>query len=426
MAVEVILPRVDMDMETGKINHWFVAEGEAVVKGMPLFEIETDKAAMEIEAPADGILRGVSVKIGETLPVGAVVGWICARDEIFEAPVPGAVAEKPPAPPQAAPEALQSSGAGANGDLRATPKARRWAREQAIDLSSISGTGPDGRIQAKDVAPNRAGLTSPPPPRGALHGEWLARGAGTPIVFVHGFGADLNGWRPLHGYLSAGRGHFALDLPGHGQSDLMGPATLEAFVESVEATLVAEGVTSAHIVGHSLGGAVAAAYAAARPVRVRSLTLLAPAGLGPEFNGAFATGFLAAQGDASLAAWLRQLAVDEAALGAAMVKATLARRAERPHVEAQTKIAASLFPDGAQAFSVRTQLASYGGPLRVVFGLEDRILPAAQTRGLPGAVALHLLPNIGHMPHFEARAVTAEIIEDNVAAGDRRAAARSG
>jgi pyruvate dehydrogenase E2 component (dihydrolipoamide acetyltransferase) len=416
MAVEVILPRVDMDMEAGKINRWFAAEGDSVVKGKPLFEIETDKAAMEIEAPADGVLRGVH-QIGETLPVGAVVGWICAPDEVFEAPEAVTPAEKAAPVPATAPEAAPVATSSANGDLRATPKARRLAREQGVELASLMGSGPDGRIQAKDVTSSRAPFATT---RGLLHGEWLARGAGTPIVFIHGFGADLNSWRPLHGYLGSGRGHYALDLPGHGQSELAGAATLEAFVEAVEATLEAEGVGAAHIVGHSLGGAVAAAFAAYLPAHVRSLTLLAPAGLGPEFNGAFAGGFLAAQREASLAPWVRQLAVDEAALGSAMVKATLALRAKRPLVEAQTKIAAAFFPDGTQAVSTRADLGRYGGPVRVVFGLEDRIIPAAQSRGLPGAVGLHLMANVGHMPHFEARAETAHIVEDNVAAGDRR------
>jgi pyruvate dehydrogenase E2 component (dihydrolipoamide acetyltransferase) len=412
MAVEVILPRVDMDMETGKINQWFVAEGEAVTKGKPLFEIETDKAAMEIEAPADGVLRGVSAQLGEVLPVGAVVGWICAPGEDFVAPAAKAATAEPPAPvAEAAPAPQAASVAKSDGDTRATPKARRLAREHGIELSSLNGSGPEGRIQARDV-PMRSGT--------ALHGEWLARGEGTPIVFIHGFGADLNGWRPLHGYLAAGRGHFALDLPGHGRSDLTGPAALQDFAEAVEATLEAQGIRSAHVVGHSLGGAVAAAFAANAPAHVRSLTLIAPAGLGPEFNGAFTRGFLAAQSEASLAPWIRELAADEAALGSAMVKATLKQRAERPLAENQGKIAAALFPDGTQGVSIRADLARYQGPTRVVFGLEDRIIPANQARGLPGAVGLHFLAHVGHMPHFEARAVVAAIVDDNVAAGERR------
>ena len=423
MATEVIFPRVDMDMESGKITQWFVAEGEPVAKGKPLFEIETDKAAMEIEAPAGGVLRGVSRQLGETLAVGAVVGWICAPDEVFEAPkaASSAVDAAEPAPKLEPADISVSQEASVAGDggVRATPKARRLAHERGYELSALKGSGPNGRIQARDVGEITATAARNAGDR--LHGEWLAQGSGAPVVFIHGFGADLNGWRPLQGHLSPGRGHFALDLPGHGLSDLAGAATLEALVAAVEATLDAEGIGAAHLVAHSLGGAVAAAYAAKLPTRVRSLTLLSSAGLGPEFNGAFAKGFLDATSAESLAPWLGELVVDPAVLGAAMVKATLKGRAKRPLVETQRRIAAGLFPDGTQAISVRAALARYAGPTRLVFGIEDRVIPASQARGLPGTVALHLLPGIGHMPHFEARALTAAIVEDNIAAGDRRA-----
>jgi pyruvate/2-oxoglutarate dehydrogenase complex dihydrolipoamide acyltransferase (E2) component len=81
VPIEVILPKVDMDMATGKIARWFVAEGDMVAKGAPLFEIETDKAAMDVEAPASGILRGVSGGQGIDIPVGEVVAWIFGEGE---------------------------------------------------------------------------------------------------------------------------------------------------------------------------------------------------------------------------------------------------------------------------------------------------------------------------------------------------------
>ena len=84
MAKEVILPRVDMDMATGKMGRWLVAEGERVREGQLLFEIETDKAAMEVEAPASGVLRAVRAQAGEVLPVGSVIGWIVGEDEPFD------------------------------------------------------------------------------------------------------------------------------------------------------------------------------------------------------------------------------------------------------------------------------------------------------------------------------------------------------
>ena len=76
MAEEVILPRVDMDMTEGKIAHWYVHNGDRVRRGQVIFEIETDKATMEIEATADGVLQGSDGATGVVLPVGHVVGWI--------------------------------------------------------------------------------------------------------------------------------------------------------------------------------------------------------------------------------------------------------------------------------------------------------------------------------------------------------------
>ena len=79
MPVEVILPKVDMDMATGKISRWFVEEGAAVKQGDVLFEIETDKAAMEIDSPASGTIRNITGQEGVDLPVGSPVAWITRR-----------------------------------------------------------------------------------------------------------------------------------------------------------------------------------------------------------------------------------------------------------------------------------------------------------------------------------------------------------
>lgn len=155
MAVEVILPRVDMDMATGKISKWHHKEGDRVAKGAALFEIETDKAAMEIDAPADGILRNIVVSEGASAPVGSAVAWIYAEGEAVIAPTPAAT-PGPTAAPQttvSAP-ALAASTAEApvnNEAPRATPLARRLARQAGLTLAAIPGSGPRGRILAADV-----------------------------------------------------------------------------------------------------------------------------------------------------------------------------------------------------------------------------------------------------------------------------------
>ena len=133
MAYNIVMPALEMAQENGKLLSWRKKEGEAVVKGEPLIEIETDKAVVEIESPADGILAGVKAREGDVIPVGQTIAWIV---------MPG---ENPPAESQPSasgrrmeskvsvappPAAAKASSAPASTTARISPKARRLAKEQ--------------------------------------------------------------------------------------------------------------------------------------------------------------------------------------------------------------------------------------------------------------------------------------------------------
>ena len=255
------------------------------------------------------------------------------------------------------------------------------------------------------------------PRTASVNREWLRRGEGAPLVLIHGLCADLNGWRPLFRVLPETRAALAIDLPGHGLSPLGEDASFEALVEAARAVLVEEGATRAHLVGHSLGGAVAAALSQAPGVKALSLMLIAPAGLGEETNSAFFDGYLQADDEASLTPWLNLLVSDPASLGAAMAPATLRQRAERPVVAAQRRLVRTLLANRKQAIDIRGCLAAPEAPVKVVFGLEDRITPAHHAEDLSPLIALHRFPKIGHMPHFEARREVARLIEELARAG---------
>jgi pyruvate dehydrogenase E2 component (dihydrolipoamide acetyltransferase) len=153
MAISVVMPALEMAQETGKLLSWRKKEGEKVVKGEPLFEIETDKAVVEIEAQGDGILAAVTAGVGAVIPVGETIAWLVA---------PG---EQPPAKSAvAAPSARASSSVDRPAAVSSTtversaaaapqisPKARRLAKELGVDIGQIRGTGPDGTITAEDV-----------------------------------------------------------------------------------------------------------------------------------------------------------------------------------------------------------------------------------------------------------------------------------
>jgi pyruvate dehydrogenase E2 component (dihydrolipoamide acetyltransferase) len=165
MAFSIVMPALEMAQETGKLIAWRKKEGEQVTKGEPLLDVETDKAVVEIEAPADGILAGVKAHEGAVIPVGETIAWIVAPGEVLPTETAPAQPtgrassgpERTAAAPTEAPEQQAALGA------RISPKARRLAREHGVDLSRLRGTGPDGTITTEDVQAFLESQSSPAP-----------------------------------------------------------------------------------------------------------------------------------------------------------------------------------------------------------------------------------------------------------------------
>jgi pyruvate dehydrogenase E2 component (dihydrolipoamide acetyltransferase) len=153
MAISVVMPALEMAQETGKLLAWRKKEGERVTKGEPLLEIETDKAVVEVEAPGDGILAGITADIGAVIPVGETIAWLVGLGEKPPArsatAVPAARASSAPERTVAAAAPVAAQHAGATPQI--SPKARRLAKELGVDISRIRGTGPDGTITSEDV-----------------------------------------------------------------------------------------------------------------------------------------------------------------------------------------------------------------------------------------------------------------------------------
>jgi pyruvate dehydrogenase E2 component (dihydrolipoamide acetyltransferase) len=150
MAISVVMPALEMGQETGKLVSWLKKEGESVTKGEPLLEVETDKAVLDVEAAADGVLAGVTGEIGTDIPVGQVIAWIVAPGESTPASVAGitpvavSVAKDTRATESLSEQATPSPG-------KVSPKARRMAKEAGIDIHSVRGSGQGGEILASDI-----------------------------------------------------------------------------------------------------------------------------------------------------------------------------------------------------------------------------------------------------------------------------------
>ena len=175
MANEVKLPRLGQGMESGTIVKWLKAEGDQVEKGEPLYELDTDKVTQEVEAEASGVLLKITVPEGEA-DVGTTIAVIGEQGEEVPdlapagpaAEEPQPAAEEPQASAQTAPAPVEvaapSEGNGAGARIKASPLARRIARERGIELGSLKGTGPEGRVVAEDVERAASGAPTAPAP----------------------------------------------------------------------------------------------------------------------------------------------------------------------------------------------------------------------------------------------------------------------
>jgi len=230
----------------------------------------------------------------------------------------------------------------------------------------------------------------------------LGAGAGVPVLLVHGFGADLNSWMFTQPAVSEGRRTIALDLPGHGGSTKdVGTGDAGTFVAVVENALDALGVERVHLVGHSMGGAIAAMVAVQKPEQVASLTLIATAGLGPEINAAFIEGFVRASRRRDAVEVLNLLVHDPALVSRTMVEDVLRYKRIDGVTTALDAIAHTWFAGGRQAYDVLAGVTGLAAPVQVIWGRNDRIVPVAHAEALASRVPVHIVDAAGHLPHME-------------------------
>ena len=244
------------------------------------------------------------------------------------------------------------------------------------------------------------------------------------MLLLHGFGADLNSWMFTQPVLAGDRRTIALDLPGHGGSVKdVGAGDADALTGAVEAAMDALGIARAHLVGHSLGGAVAAALAARRPNRVASLTLIAAAGLGPEINAAFIDGFVRAARRKDAVEVLHLLVHDPALVSRVMVEDVLRYKRLDGVPAALETIARAWFAGGRQTLDLVAVVSAATMPVQVIWGRDDRIIPVAHAEALAARLPrdaqagsqVHVLAQAGHLPHMEKSAEVNRLIRRFIA-----------
>jgi pyruvate dehydrogenase E2 component (dihydrolipoamide acetyltransferase) len=352
------MPKWGLSMQEGAVVHWWKREGDRLVEGDDVVDIETTKITNTYEAPVAGVLRRQVVEIGDVVPVGALIA-VVADPQTPDAEIDAFVSEF---------------------QARFVPAEGEGASEGGLHMSAVEVLGRTIKVGRKGT------------------------GEATPFVLIHGYGGDMNGWLFNVDALAQAAPVIALDLPGHGGSSKdVGEGSLSDLAATVRAALSALDVTEAHLVGHSLGGAIVARLAADAPSMARSITLVCPAGLpGCAVNAEFLNGMVGAQRVRDLRPYLEMLTASPDLVGKEMVEDVMKFKRLDGAEEALEVLARRLI-DGVDFPKLQADLANIGQAL-VIASKTDRIVGAPDAARLPPGFRLVLIEGAGHLPHLETAA----------------------
>ncbi|MEO2167062.1 MAG: alpha/beta fold hydrolase [bacterium] len=436
MPIPIVMPRLGMTMTEGKVVEWPLDRGTPVEQGEVVLIIESDKSEIEIEASAGGTFAATYVEADEDVPCGTLLGVLVAEDDVsFDAeefratwqrenPVlEGDSTDQQAAETKAADAAPTRDASTSPRSASVTPAARRLARELGVDTGDLVGTGPKGRITREDV---EAAAGHSPDLRNASGGvrlEVRSEGEGPTVVLLPGFGTDISALAAQVAPLTDSFQVLGVNPRGVGKSDAPDLPAYE--ITQAAEDLAALLDTPAHLVGTSLGTAVAIELALRCPEKVASLSLLAPfVEVTPRLEAVTQSWCsLAEEGAAGRLA--------EALLPWFFGDATLRDEKQRARILHRLPSTLSAAPArtlcrtraGMLAWSgSRTaDLGQIQAPTLVVFGEDDLLAPDGRqiANAIPGASTLPL-PGVGHAVGIEAPEETNAAIAEHLATASGR------
>ena len=362
----VSMPKWGMTMEEGKVTDWLISEGEVVSEGDEIVEIETDKISNVVESQTSGILVRQLVAEGSTYKVGSLIGVIIDGD-VEEDEINNFI--------------------------------RKFETEEKIKKESEEATNKTEKIQVGNLELNFLEVFCEKP-------------KAETVVFVHGFGGDLNSWSYNQVELSTHFNTISLDLPGHGGSALeLDSGNVWELSEILISLFEKKEINQAHLVGHSLGGAISLSMAYTKPAIFKTLTLVCPVLPGCKTNTEFLEGFIFADSRKQMRSVVSELYANPKIVNRNFIDETLKSRRFDGAKQALSKIKdANFLPSGEGSFQL-PPLEEIKAPIQIIQGSEDKIIKFSEYDLLPPNIKIHELNGSGHMPQMEEHNQVNKIIE---------------